>query len=84
MYLSNVKFTDEEMKYVKMMENLETVQDVIKVSKLLQEYCNQEKEETGREQQIEFDKHELEEVAPEEMTDEEKESAEPFKYRRHY
>ena len=52
---SNVKFTDEEMKYVKMMENLETVHDVIKVSKLLQEYCNQEKEETGREQQIEFD-----------------------------
>ena len=75
---SNVKFTDEEMKYVKMMENLETVQDVIKVSKLLQEYCNQEKEETGREQQIEFDKHELEEVAPEEMTDEEKENSQPL------
>ena len=72
---SNVKFTDEEMKYVEMMNKLETPEDVIKVSKLLQEYCNQEKEETGREQQIEFDKHELEEVSPEEMTDEEKENS---------
>ena len=62
---------------LKMMEQVrDCPEDVIKVSKLLQEYCNQEKEETGREQQIEFDKHELEEVAPEEMTDEEKESAE--------
>jgi len=75
---SNVKFTDEEMKYVEMMENLETVQDVIKVSKLLQEYCNQEKEETGRDQEINFDDHEFEEVDPEEITDEEKESAEPL------
>ncbi len=73
---SNVKFTDEEMKYVEMMENLETVQDVIKVSKLLQEYCNQEKEETGREQEINFDDHEYEEVDPSELTDEEKQSAE--------
>ena len=73
---SNVKFTDEEMKYVEMMNKLETPEDVIKVSKLLQEYCNQEKEETGREQEINFDDHEYEEVDPSEMTDEEKQSAE--------
>ena len=73
---SNVKFTDEEMKYVEMMNKLETPEDVIKVSKLLQEYCNQEKEETGREQEISFDDHEYEEVDPSEMTDEEKQSAE--------
>ena len=37
---SNVKFANEEMKFVEMIEKLETPDDVIKVSKKLQEYCN--------------------------------------------
>ena len=41
---SNVEFTNEEMKFVEMIEKLETPEDVIKVSKLLQAYCNAEKE----------------------------------------
>ena len=74
---SNVKFTDEEMKFVEMIEKLETPEDVIKVSKKLQEYCNVEKEEKGRDQEIDFDEHSFEEVNPDEMTDEEKENAQP-------
>ena len=75
---SNVKFTDEEMKFVEMIEKLETPEDVIKVSKKLQEYCNVEKEEKGRDQEIDFDEHSFEEVNPDEMTDEEKENAQPL------
>ena len=74
---SDVKFTDEEMKFVEMIEKLETPEDVIKVSKKLQAYCNVEKEEKGRDQEIDFDDHSFEEVNPDEMTDEEKENAQP-------
>ena len=75
---SDVEFTNEEMRFVKMIEELETPEDVIKVSKLLQEYCNVEREEKGRDQEINFDDHEYEEVKPEELTDEEKENAQPL------
>ena len=75
---SNVKFTSEEMKFVEMIEKLETPDDVIKVSKKLQEYCNIEKEEKNIEQQINFDDHELQEVNPDELSDEEKENAQPY------
>ena len=74
---SNVQFTNEEMKFVEMIEKLETPDDVIKVSKLLQSYCNVEKEEKGREQEINFDDHEFEEVNPDDLTDEEKQNAQP-------
>ena len=75
---SNVKFANEEMKFVEMIEKLETPDDVIKVSKKLQEYCNIEKEEKNIEQQINFDDHELQEVNPDELTVEEKENAQPY------
>ena len=73
---SNVQFTNEEMKFVKMIEELETPEDVIKVSKLLQKYCNAEREEKGRDQEINFDDHNFEEVNPDDLTDEEKENIE--------
>jgi len=73
---SDVQFTNEEMKFVKMIEELETPEDVIKVSKLLQEYCNAEREEKGRDQEINFDDHNFEEVNPDDLTDEEKEKIE--------
>ena len=73
---SNVQFTNEEMKFVKMIEELETPEDVIKVSKLLQKYCNAEREEKGRDQEINFDDHNFEEVNPDDLTDEEKEKIE--------
>ena len=75
---SNVEFTNEEMKFVEMIEKLETPEDVIRVSKKLQAYCNVEKEEKGRDQEIDFDDHSFEEVNPDEMTDEEKENAQPL------
>ena len=73
---SNVQFTNEEMKFVKMIEELETPEDVIKVSKLLQKYCNAEREEKGRDQEINFDAHNFEEVNPEDLTAEDKENIE--------
>ena len=73
---SNVEFSNEEMKFVEMIEKLETPDDVIKVSKLLQSYCNIEKEEKGRDQEIEFDKHDFETVDIDDLTDEEKENLE--------
>ena len=75
---SDVEFTNEETRFVKMIEELETPEDVIRVSKLLQEYCNVEREKKGRDQEINFDDHEYEEVKPEELTDEEKENAQPL------
>ena len=45
---SNVQFTNEEMKFVEMIEKLETPDDVIKVSKIVAKYCNIEKEEKNR------------------------------------
>jgi len=74
---SNVEFTNEEMKFVEMIEKLETPEDVIKVSKKLQKYCNVEKEEKGRDQEIDFDDHSFEEVNPNDLTDEEKQNAQP-------
>ena len=68
---SNVQFSNEEMKFVEMIEKLETPDDVIKVSKLLQAYCNAEKKEKGRDQEIEFDKHDFETVDIDDLTDEE-------------
>ena len=73
---SNVQFSNEEMKFVEMIEKLETPDDVIKVSKLLQAYCNAEKKEKGRDQEIEFDKHDFETVDIDDLTDEEKENLE--------
>ena len=71
---SNVKFTDEEMKFVEMIEKLETPDDVIKVSKKLQKYCNMEREEKGIDQQISFDEHEIPgQMSPEEKSELEKE-----------
>ena len=66
---SDVEFTNEEMKFVKMIEELETPEDVIRVSKLLQEYCNVEREEKGRDQEINFDDHEFEKVNADDLTD---------------
>ena len=51
---------------------------MIKVSKKLQEYCIIEKEEKNIEQQINFDDHDLEEVNPDELSDEEKENTQPY------
>tara|TARA_B100001996_G_scaffold114458_1_gene86635 strand:+ start:148 stop:2475 length:2328 start_codon:yes stop_codon:yes gene_type:complete len=75
---SNVKFTDKEMKFVKMMEDLETTEDVIKVSKILQKYCNMEREEKGIDQQISFDDHEanFEKVNPNDIPQEIKDEVE--------